>query len=161
DISNLSSISVYYVTEGGTGDGSLANPGSYAGAQASTTANVIVLIDQTTGGSQSTIDLAGTTFQLDDGQVLLAFKSGDAAVDVSQLGVDTSGGAGAAFHFTTVQNSPIVSAPGGIDSLRPILQSNNATSVINLATSGSGIFSGGVDNLIIRNTSTGAGISVN
>ncbi|WP_208698744.1 S-layer family protein [Mesorhizobium sp. M8A.F.Ca.ET.057.01.1.1] len=93
DISNLSSVSVYYVTEGGTGDGSLANPGSYAGAQASTTANVIVLIDQTTGGSQSTIDLAGTTFQLDDGQVLLAFKSGDAAVDVSQLGVSSTGGA--------------------------------------------------------------------
>ncbi|MGX8010567.1 inverse autotransporter beta domain-containing protein [Mesorhizobium sp. ORM8.1] len=114
DTSNLSSISVYYVTEGGTGDGSLANPGSYAGAQAST-ANVVVLIDKNVNGTQETIDLGATSFQLDDGQVLLAFKSGDAAVDVSQLGVDTSSGASAAFHFTTVQNSPIIAAPGGID----------------------------------------------
>lgn len=158
DTANLASISVYYVVEGGTGDGSLATPGSYIGAQAST-ANVIVLIDKTTGGSQSTIDLSGTTFNLDDGQVLLAFKSGDAAVDVSQLGVDTSGGASAAFHFTTIQNTPIISAPGGIDTLRPILQSNNATSVINFATSGSGIFTGGIENLIVRNTGGGAGVS--
>lgn len=160
DISNLSSISVYYVTEGGTGDGSLANPGSYIGAQAST-ANVVVLIDKNVNGAQETIDLSGTTFSLDDGQVLLAFKSGDAAVDVSQLGVDTSAGASAAFHFTTVQNSPIISAPGGIDSLRPVLQSNNATSVINFATSGTGIFTGGIENLIVRNTGSGAGVAVN
>ncbi|MEI9415162.1 hypothetical protein [Mesorhizobium sp. Cs1321R2N1] len=161
DTSNLATISVYYVTEGGTGAGSLADPGSYAGAQASTTANVIVLIDQTTGGSQSTIDLAGTTFQLDDGQVLLAFKSGDAAVDVSQLGVSSTGGASGVFHFTTAQNSPIVSAPGGIDSLRPILQSNSAGSVVSLTTSGSGLITGGVQNLIIRNTGAGAGVSGN
>ncbi|WP_181763378.1 right-handed parallel beta-helix repeat-containing protein [Mesorhizobium sp. B2-4-15] len=159
DTANLSSISVYYVVEGGTGDGSLANPGSYTSAQAST-ANVIVLIDKTTGGSQSTIDMAGSTFQLDDGQVLLAFKSGDAAVDVSQLGVDAGGGASAAFHFTTVQNTPVIAAPIGIDSLRPILQSNSATSVINLATTGSGAFTGGIENLIIRNTGAGAGVAV-
>ncbi|MBZ9963721.1 beta strand repeat-containing protein [Mesorhizobium sp. BR1-1-2] len=157
DISNLSSFNIYYVVEGGTGDGSLANPGSYASAQTST-ANVIVLIDKSVDGSQSTIDMSGTTFDLDDGQVLLAFKDNDAAIDVSQLGVDTSSGASAAFHFTTVQNSPIISAPAGIDTLRPILQSNNATSVIDLATSGSGIFTGGIQNLIIRNTGTGAGI---
>lgn len=160
DVSNLSSISVYYVTEGGTGDGSLANPGSYAGAQAST-ANVVVLIDKNVNGAQETIDLSGTTFNLDDGQVLLAFKSGDAAVDVSQLGVDTSSGASAAFHFTTVQNSPIISAPGGIDTLRPVLQSNNATQVINLATSGSGIFTGGIQNLIVSNLGFGAGVAAN
>ncbi|MER9164955.1 inverse autotransporter beta domain-containing protein [Mesorhizobium sp. M0715] len=160
DVSNLSSISVYYVTEGGTGDGSLANPGSYAGAQAST-ANVVVLIDKNVNGAQETIDLSGTTFNLDDGQVLLAFKSGDAAVDVSQLGVDTSSGASAAFHFTTVQNSPIISAPGGIDTLRPVLQSNNATQVINLATSGSGIFTGGIQNLIVSNLGSGAGVAAN
>jgi hypothetical protein len=160
DVSNLSSISVYYVTEGGTGDGSLANPGSYAGAQAST-ANVVVLIDKNVNGAQETIDLSGTTFNLDDGQVLLAFKSGDAAVDVSQLGVDTSSGASAAFHFTTVQNSPIIAAPGGIDTLRPVLQSNNATQVINLATSGSGIFTGGIQNLIVSNLGFGAGVAVN
>ncbi|WP_206535346.1 hypothetical protein [Mesorhizobium sp. M7A.F.Ca.US.011.01.1.1] len=160
DVSNLSSISVYYVTEGGTGDGSLANPGSYVGAQAST-ANVVVLIDKNVNGAQETIDLSGTTFSLDDGQVLLAFKSGDAAVDVSQLGVDTSSGASAAFHFTTVQNSPIISAPGGIDTLRPVLQSNNATQVINLATSGSGIFTGGIQNLIVSNLGSGAGVAVN
>ncbi|WP_179301058.1 MULTISPECIES: S-layer family protein [unclassified Mesorhizobium] len=160
DTSNLSAVRVYYVTSGGTGDGSLANPGSYLGAQAST-ANVVVLIDQNVNGAQETIDLSGTAFNLDDGQVLLAFKSGDAAIDVSQLGVDTSGGASAAFHFTTVQNSPIVTAPGGIDTLRPILQTNNATSVINLATSGAGTITGGIQNLIIRNTGTGAGISGN
>ncbi|WP_179295984.1 S-layer family protein [Mesorhizobium sp. WSM4312] len=160
DTSNLSPVRVYYVTSGGTGDGSLANPGSYLGAQAST-ANVVVLIDQNVNGAQETIDLSGTTFNLDDGQVLLAFKSGDAAIDVSQLGVDTSGGASAAFHFTTVQNSPIVAAPGGIDTLRPILETNNATSVINLATSGAGTITGGIQNLIIRNTGTGAGISGN
>ncbi|WP_143748371.1 S-layer family protein [Mesorhizobium carmichaelinearum] len=160
DTANLASISVYYVTAGGTGDGSLANPGSYIGAQAST-ANVVVLIDQNVNGAQETIDLSGTTFNLDDGQVLLAFKSGDAAVDVSQLGVDASGGASAAFHFTTIQNTPIISAPAGIDSLRPVLQSNNATSVINFATSGTGTFTGGIENLIVRNLGTGAGVAVN
>ncbi|WP_214473879.1 hypothetical protein [Mesorhizobium sp. dw_380] len=159
DTSNLSAISVYYVTSGGSGNGSLADPGSYVGAQGST-ANVIVLIDKNVDGSQETIDLSGTTFNLDDGQVLLAFKSGDAAIDVSQLGVDTSSGASAAFHFTTVQNSPIISAPGGIDTLRPILQSNNATSVVNLATSGTGTVTGGMENLIVRDTGSGAGIAV-
>ncbi|WP_292189630.1 hypothetical protein [Mesorhizobium sp.] len=160
DISNLSAISVYYVTAGGTGDGSLANPGSYAGAQTST-ANVVVLIDKIGGSTQETIDLGGTSFQLDDGQVLLAFKSGDAAVDVSQLGVDASGGASAAFHFTTIQNTSIIAAPAGIDTLRPILQSNNATSVINLATSGTGTVTGGIQNLIVSNLGSGAGVAVN
>ncbi|MFW8741148.1 beta strand repeat-containing protein [Mesorhizobium japonicum] len=160
DTSNLSAVRVYYVTAGGTGDGSLANPGSYLGAQAST-ANVVVLIDKNVNGAQETIDLSGTTFNLDDGQVLLAFKSGDAAVDVSQLGVDTSGGASAAFHFTTIQNTPIISAPGGIDTLRPVLQSNNATSVINFATSGTGTFTGGIANLIVSNVGSGAGVAVN
>ncbi|MBZ9975682.1 hypothetical protein [Mesorhizobium sp. BR-1-1-10] len=160
DTSNLSAISVYYVTADASalGDGSLLNPGTYANAQNST-ANVIVLIDKNGTGSQETIDLGGTSFQLDDGQVLLAFKSGDAAVDVSQLGVDTSSGASAAFHFTTVQNSPIISAPGGIDTLRPILQSNTATSVVNFATTGTGVLTGGIENLIIRNTGSGTGVS--
>ncbi|QKD00977.1 beta strand repeat-containing protein [Mesorhizobium loti] len=163
DTANLSSISVYYVDRdgniSGTGDGSLANPGSLAQAQAST-ANVVVLIDKNTGGTQETLDLSGGTFSVDDGQVLLAFKSGDAAVDVSQLGVDTSGGASAAFHFTTVQNSPIISAPGGIDTLRPVLQSNTAGSVVNFATSGTGLVTGGIQNLIIRNTGSGTGVAV-
>ncbi|MBZ9909857.1 hypothetical protein LB557_28045 [Mesorhizobium sp. BR115XR7A] len=160
DTSNLSAISVYYVTADASalGDGSLLNPGTYANAQNST-ANVIVLIDKNGTGSQETIDLGGTSFQLDDGQVLLAFKSGDAAVDVSQLGVDTSSGASAAFHFTTVQNSPIISAPGGIDTLRPILRSNTATSVVNFATTGTGVLTGGIENLIIRNTGSGTGVS--
>jgi hypothetical protein len=162
DISNLSSISVYYVTADalGTGNGSLANPGTYANAQLSS-ANVIVLIDKTTGGVQQTIDMGSTSYQLHDGQVLLAFKSGDAAVDVSQLGVDASGGASAAFHFTTVQNSTVVSAPVGIDTLRPVLQSNTSGSVINLATSGTGTITGGVQNLIIRNLGVGGGITAN
>ncbi|AGB43369.1 hypothetical protein Mesau_00885 [Mesorhizobium australicum WSM2073] len=160
DTSNLSAISVYYVTADASalGDGSLLNPGTYANAQNST-ANVIVLIDKNGTGSQETIDLGGTSFQLDDGQVLLAFKSGDAAVDVSQLGVDTSSGASAAFHFTTVQNSPIISAPSGIDTLRPILQSNTAASVVNFATTGTGVLTGGIENLIIRNTGSGTGVS--
>ncbi|WP_225248149.1 hypothetical protein [Mesorhizobium sp. J8] len=164
DTSNLASIHVYYVdldgNISGTGDGSLANPGSLAQAQAST-ANVIVLIDKNVNGSQETLDLSGGTFQLDDGQVLLAFKSGDAAIDVSQLGVSAGSGASGVFHFTTVQSSTIVDAPAGIDTLRPVLQSNNATSVINLATSGTGIFTGGVGNLIIRNIGSGDGIFVN
>ncbi|UVK56045.1 hypothetical protein DBIPINDM_002621 [Mesorhizobium sp. AR02] len=165
DTSNLSSIHVYYVdldgNGSGTGDGSLANPGSLAQAQAST-ANVVVLIDKNVDGGQETLNLSGGgTFNLDDGQVLLAFKSGDAAVDVSQLGVDTSSGASAAFHFTTVQNSPIISAPSGIDTLRPVLQSNNATSVINFATSGTGTFTGGIENLIVRNLGSGSGVAVN
>ncbi|MBZ9679588.1 hypothetical protein LB531_02830 [Mesorhizobium sp. CO1-1-2] len=160
DTSNLSAISVYYVTADASalGDGSLLNPGTYANAQNST-ANVIVLIDKNGTGSQETIDLGGTSFQLDDGQVLLAFKSGDAAVDVSQLGVDTSSGASGVFHFTTVQNSPIISAPSGIDTLRPILQSNTAASVVNFATAGTGVLTGGIENLIIRNTGSGTGVS--
>ncbi|WP_210241848.1 hypothetical protein, partial [Mesorhizobium sp. B2-6-7] len=152
---------VYYVTTDATGggDGSFVNPGTYANAQAST-ANVIVLIDKNGTGSQETIDLSGTSFQLDDGQVLLAFGQNDTAIDVSQLGVDTSSGASAAFHFTTVQNSPIIAAPAGIDTLRPILQSNTAGSVITLATSGTSPITGGIENLIIRNTGTGAGVAV-
>lgn len=162
DISNLSSYKVYYVTADATalGDGSLLNPGTYANAQTSS-ANVIVLIDKNVDGGQATIDLGATSFQLDDGQVLLAFKSNDAAIDVSQLGVDTSAGASPAFHFTTVQNSPIIAAPAGIDTLRPVLQSNNATQVINLATSGSGIFTGGIQNLIVSNLGSGSGVAAN
>ncbi|TPN59303.1 hypothetical protein FJ981_06280 [Mesorhizobium sp. B1-1-4] len=161
DTSNLSAYKVYYVTTDATGggDGSFVNPGTYANAQAST-ANVIVLIDKNGTGSQETIDLSGTSFQLDDGQVLLAFGQNDTAIDVSQLGVDTSSGASAAFHFTTVQNSPIIAAPAGIDTLRPILQSNTAGSVITLATSGTSPITGGIENLIIRNTGTGAGVAV-
>ncbi|MCA0055374.1 hypothetical protein [Mesorhizobium sp. B261B1A] len=161
DTSNLSAYKVYYVTTDATGggDGSFVNPGTYANAQAST-ANVIVLIDKNGTGSQETIDLSGTSFQLDDGQVLLAFGQNDTAIDVSQLGVDTSSGASAAFHFTTVQNSPIIAAPTGIDTLRPILQSNTAGSVITLATSGTSPITGGIENLIIRNTGTGAGVAV-
>ncbi|TPJ55586.1 S-layer family protein [Mesorhizobium sp. B2-6-4] len=161
DTSNLSAYKVYYVTTDATGggDGSFVNPGTYANAQAST-ANVIVLIDKNGTGSQETIDLSGTSFQLDDGQVLLAFGQNDTAIDVSQLGVDTSSGASAAFHFTTVQNSPIIAAPAGIDTLRPILQSNTAGSVITLATSGPSPITGGIENLIIRNTGTGAGVAV-
>ncbi|MGX8010566.1 hypothetical protein ACVDG8_017195 [Mesorhizobium sp. ORM8.1] len=45
--------------------------------------------------------------------------------------------------------------------LRPILQSNNATSVINLATSGTGTITGGMANLIVRNLGTGTGVAVN
>ncbi|TPM66829.1 MULTISPECIES: S-layer family protein [unclassified Mesorhizobium] len=161
DTSNLSAYKVYYVTTDATGggDGSFVNPGTYANAQAST-ANVIVLIDKNGTGSQETIDLSGTSFQLDDGQVLLAFGQNDTAIDVSQLGVDTSSGASAAFHFTTVQNSPIIAAPAGIDTLRPILQSNTAGSVITLATSGTSPITGGIENLIIRNTGTGTGAGV-
>ncbi|RWC25492.1 MAG: S-layer family protein [Mesorhizobium sp.] len=161
DISNLSAISVYYIDAAGnlsgTGNGSFLNPGSVAQAELSS-ANVFVLIDKTTGGTE-TIDIGGGSFDLKDGQALISFQSGDATIDVSQLGVGVGAGAPISFHFTTIPASTTVSNPGGLDNSRPILASNGAAATISLPTSGSGVITAGVQNVTAINSGSGAGIS--
>jgi hypothetical protein len=82
DTSSLSA-SVYYVNAAGTGTGTAANPGSLAGAMASS-ARVIALVDtQAGGGSFDTINVAapaqgsGTTLTLDANQRLVSFRNSD------------------------------------------------------------------------------------
>ncbi|PBC01385.1 inverse autotransporter beta domain-containing protein [Mesorhizobium sp. WSM3860] len=163
DTSNLSPVKLFYIdaagNTSGTGDGSFANPGSVTQAEASS-ANVFILVDKNAGGTES-INLANSSFDLKDGQALISFKSGDAAIDVSQLGVGSGVGAPASFQFTTVQATTVVSAPGGLDSSRPILASNGSGATINLPTTGTGTITAGVENVTVQNSGSGAGIFAN
>ncbi|WP_246675438.1 right-handed parallel beta-helix repeat-containing protein [Mesorhizobium sp. B2-3-4] len=163
DTSNLSPVKLFYIDAAGNtsglGDGSFLNPGSVAQAELSS-ANVFVLVDKNSGGTE-TIDLGSGSFDLKDGQALISFKNGDAAIDVSQLGVDTGSGASAAFHFTTIQASTVVSNPGGLDTSSPILASSGAAATINLPTTGVGTITAGVQNVTVINNGSGAGILAN
>ncbi|WP_167514702.1 hypothetical protein [Mesorhizobium intechi] len=162
DTSNLSAIRVFYIdaagNSSGLGNGSFLNPGSVAQAELSS-ANVFVLVDKTSGGVE-TIDIGNNSFDLKDGQALISFKNGDAAIDVSQLGVDTAGGASPAFHFTTIPSSTLVANPGGLDASTPIL-AGNGTATITLPTSGTGVITAGVQNVTVSNYGSGAGIVAN
>ncbi|UIJ71469.1 right-handed parallel beta-helix repeat-containing protein [Aurantimonas sp. HBX-1] len=160
-IENLASISVYFVDQAnnGAGAGTLANPGSIDGFEAST-ANVLVLIDRANNATSDLIDMGTGSLDLADGRVAISFASGDAAIDVSTLGVDGTG-APPSFTFTGIANSPLIQAPGGIDSVRPTLTTAGAGNTINLPTSGTGTITAGVGRVIVRNTGTGAGIAAN
>lgn len=168
DTSNLSAVSVYYVDPLGTGNGSLATPGSIAGAELSS-ANVIVLVDRSLNGSSGLIDMvlnanhvsggAINSFDLDDGQVLISFASADGPIDVSTLGIVGAGAPGS-FSFTTITNSTVINAPGGIDTVRPTL-TTSVGNTVNLATTGVGIITGGIQNVLMTNTgATGDGIQL-
>ncbi|MEM7067695.1 MAG: hypothetical protein AAF478_02330 [Pseudomonadota bacterium] len=129
DTSALSGPTVFFVDQAQTGanDGSsVANAGSIANAEASS-ADVIVLVDTNLDGLQDNITTGADILDLDDGQALISFASGDTAIDVSTLGV-AAGGAPASFMFTGLGGgSTIINTPAGIDTVRPILSSNGIT----------------------------------
>ncbi|MEH6721134.1 MAG: hypothetical protein V7704_19820 [Aurantimonas endophytica] len=158
-IDNLASISVYFVDQAnnGAGAGTLANPGSIQGFEAST-ANVLVLIDRANNGTSDLIDMGTGSLDLASGRVAISFGSGDAAIDVSTLGVAGSG-APSSFTFTGIANSPIIQAPGGIDTVRPTLTTGGTANTINLPTTGTGTITAGVGRVIVRNTGTGDAIA--
>jgi hypothetical protein len=165
DTSNLTPVSLYFVDPDGDGDGTLANPGSINGAETST-ANVIVLVDKSLNGTSGAINMvasphisggAANSIDLDDGQVLLSFASTDGPIDVANFGI-SGVGAPASFSFTTISTSTIVNTPAGIDTVRPTL-TTNVGNTINLASTGTGTVTGGVANVLMTNTGTGAGIS--
>ncbi|MBB4002549.1 hypothetical protein [Aurantimonas endophytica] len=158
-IDNLASISVYFVDQAnnGAGAGTFANPGSIQGFEAST-ANVLVLIDRANNGTSDLIDMGTGSLDLASGRVAISFGSGDAAIDVSTLGVAGSG-APSSFTFTGIANSPIIQAPGGIDTVRPTLTTGGTANTINLPTTGTGTITAGVGRVIVRNTGTGDAIA--
>ncbi|BDA86456.1 hypothetical protein Sa4125_39980 [Aureimonas sp. SA4125] len=168
DASNLSAVSVYFIDPTGTGNGSLANPGSVAGAELSTS-NVFVLVDKLLDATSGQIDMVNNavhvsggsvnSFDLKDGQVLISFASGDASIDVADFGISGSG-APNSFSFTTITNSTVISAPVGIDTVRPTL-TTSIGNTINLATTGVGTITGGVARVLVANTGvSGDGIAV-
>lgn len=71
------STTLYFVKAGATGIGTLADPGSLAGAEASA-ADTIILLNDPTGG-QDVLDAAGAggSFDLAAGRDLLSFLNGD------------------------------------------------------------------------------------
>ncbi len=73
----VTSATTYFVAEGASGAGTLTDPGSLAGAEASG-AQIIVLLNDPAGG-QDVLDAvtAGGSFDLTAGQSLLGFLNGD------------------------------------------------------------------------------------
>ena len=105
DVSNLSTnLTLYYVDnfDDGVNDGSLTNPGTVAGAAASS-ADVIVLLDRT---GADVIDAGGTTLQLDNGQRLVSFRDSDT--------VNIGGGAPVNFLLTGVATGTVENPFAGV-----------------------------------------------
>ncbi|MEM1160083.1 MAG: hypothetical protein AAGJ28_04055 [Pseudomonadota bacterium] len=129
--SNLSGSapSVFFVDQnqnpGGNGQ-SVAQAGSIANAAAASV-DVIALIDTISNGSGSSINLANT-LNLDDGQVLVSLSSSTPVVDLTEF---LGGSAPANFQFPAGASvgGTILTAPAGIDSTIPFLQSNGFTAV--------------------------------
>ncbi|WP_246591377.1 inverse autotransporter beta domain-containing protein [Aminobacter anthyllidis] len=157
DISEAQGPTVYYVDSQGDGNGTAANPGSIAGAEASG-ADVIVFIDTTVNGTSDFIDMmqaqhndgVNNTFNLANGQVLIGLKAGE-SIDTAPLGA-VGGGLGNAFQFSGISSSTIIDAPTGIDTVLPTLTTalgNTIDFTVNAS----------IDNVIIANTGSGIGIS--
>jgi hypothetical protein len=155
DTTNLeSAITYYYVDADGSGTGTAADPGSIASALASS-AQVIVLVDNTAGVVADTIDIAsaaqgtGTTLSLDAGQALISFRDGP--VDLAELGF-TAGGAPASFLLTGVPaGGTVVSDPTGFGA--PTLTTTSAVPTVTLAGSN------GISGVVIENGGGAVGIS--
>ncbi|MBE1205073.1 inverse autotransporter beta domain-containing protein [Aminobacter carboxidus] len=157
DLSEAQGPTVYYVDSQGDGNGTAANPGSIAGAEASG-ADVIVFIDTTVNGTSDFIDMmqaqhndgANNTFNLADGQVLIGLKAGE-SIDTAPLGA-VGGGLGNAFQFSGISSSTIIDAPAGIDTVLPTL----TTAIGNTISLGA---NASIVNVIVANTgATGIGI---
>jgi mucin-19 len=157
-----SSATLYFVKAGASGIGTLADPGSLAGADASTASTIILLNDP--AGGQDVLDAAGAGGALDlaAGQALLSFLGGDTlmlpggapgnlllnGIARGQIG-NPFAGSGAPILTTTTAAMSTVTLGGGnlLDGL-----------VIENDGNGAGVSSTGVANLTIRNsTISGAG----
>ncbi|MCG8403774.1 MAG: Ig-like domain-containing protein, partial [Phycisphaerales bacterium] len=136
DISNLGGVSFFVFDNLNTpGAGTFADPGTPTEAEAAT-ADVLVMIDSTTGGAQNDIALGANTLNLDDGQALIGLTSGQ-SFDVSALGI-AAGGAPASFLLTGIGGSSTITAPGtGIDTVLPRLTANAGTMNVDFGGSGS------------------------
>ncbi len=160
DTSRLTtSATTYFVADGAAGVGTMADPGSLAGAEASG-AQFIILLNDPNGGPD-TLDAAsaGGSFDLAAGQSLLGFLNGDTL---------TLPGGGPAnlvlFGLTPGQivnpfaasGAPVLTNSTGADTL--ILASNTLVDGILInAPNGRGIFASEAANVTIRNSNISAG----
>ncbi|HVJ03768.1 MAG TPA: hypothetical protein VM662_16435 [Sphingomonas sp.] len=136
------SVNAYFVRAGATGVGSLADPGSIAGADASTAPYIVLLDSQVGAGAFDTIT---GTLSLADGQTLLSFR------DVDSFNV--GGGAPSNVTVHGITTGVIVNPLTG--SGAPLLTSTDATSTVQLGGTNA------IDGVVISNTGTGAGIYAN
>ncbi|AQR73718.1 right-handed parallel beta-helix repeat-containing protein [Sphingomonas sp. LM7] len=145
DTSSLtSSATLYFVKAGATGVGTIADPGSLAGAEASS-ADTIVLLNDSAGG-QDVIDAAGAggSFDLAAGRTLLSFLNGDTLM--------LPGGAPANLLLFGVPSGQIGNPFAG--SGAPVLTTTTA-GMSTLVLGGGNV----LDGLVIRNSGNGAGVS--
>ncbi len=153
NIANLQGANFFVVdTNGTSGTGTFSDPGTIAQAQASG-ADVIVLVDATTGGVREIVDLGGSSFNLATGQALLGMAGGD-SVDVTTLGV-SAGGVPASLLLSGISSSSVITAPGTFDTVVPILTSSSGSGTVVLAGTAT------IQNVFITNSGTGSGISAN
>lgn len=157
DTSTLtSSATLYFVKAGATGVGTIADPGSLAGAEASA-ADTIILLNDPTGG-QDILDAAGAggSFDLAAGRTLLSFLNGDtlmlpggAPANLLLFGIPSGqignpfAGSGAPVLTTTIAGANTVNLGGSnlLDGL-----------VIGSGVNGIGVVGDGVANITIRNS---------
>ncbi|WHU04196.1 right-handed parallel beta-helix repeat-containing protein [Sphingomonas sp. NIBR02145] len=142
DTTNLS-VSAYFVLEGATGIGTLTDPGSLAGAEASGATYIVLLNDPTGGGD--TLDAtagAGGSLDLAGGQSLLSFR------DTDSFMVD--GGAPGNVLLFDVQAGLISNPFAG--SGAPTLTASGANATVTLGGGNT------IDGVIITNSGTGAGV---
>ncbi len=154
DTSALEAISVYYIDQVNGGTGTAADPGTIAGAEAST-ANVYVLLDTNVDGASDSIDASVQntgSLNLPDNAALIAYNSGSTAIDVTTLGL-SPGGAPASFSFNGINNSTTVAVPTGLDSVSPTLTTSGANNTMTLGGSA------GIGGVQIANGGTGIGIA--
>ncbi|MDT8758567.1 hypothetical protein MZO42_07645 [Sphingomonas psychrotolerans] len=162
DTSTLTtSATLYFVKAGATGVGTMADPGSLAGAEASAASTIILLNDPS--GGQDVLDAAsvGNSFDLDAGQALLSFLGGDtlllpggAPANVLLYGVPQGqignpyAGSGAPILTTSIAGASTVKLAGNnlLDGL-----------VITSAAGGLGVQGSGVANVMLRNSSISGG----
>lgn len=145
DTSGLATTAtVYYVRAGATGAGTLADPGSLAGAEAAI-ADIIVLLNDPTGG-QDVLDALGSngndTLQLDVNQALRSFRNGDT--------ITLPGGAPANVILTGVVTGQVSNPYAG--SGAPILTTTGAANTVTLANSNL------IDGVLIQSASGFAGV---
>ena len=160
DTSNLATdLTLYYVDNftDGTDNGSRSNPGTVAGAMAST-ADAIVLVNN--GG---TIDIAsaaqgsGTTLTLDPNQRLYSFNAGDT--------ITVGGGAPGNFLLTGITSGQITNPTSGTPTLTTTagaaqtvtLANNNLLQgvVVSNGPGGFAVFGDGIDTLTVDGSSLG------